>query len=304
MGTVVTIDVVCPEQPVLDDAAVDAAIDRALGWFFHVESVCSRFDERSELRQLTSRIGTPVALSPLLFEALQFALAVSGASGGAFDPTVGRAMEARGFNREHRTGQAVTMTTALASQATYRDLHLDSRTMTATLASPLVLDLGAVAKGLAVDLAARELGPFRHFAVDAGGDLFLSGFNHEGAPWAVGIRDPRNPESLLDVVHVSDQAVCTSGDYERRTPDGRDHHILDPRTDESVNLVRSATVVAATTMVADALATAAFVMGPAEGLRLLVGQGVEGLLITSDLSRHATPGFRSHGIADTADGSR
>jgi thiamine biosynthesis lipoprotein len=155
-----------------------------------------------------------------------------------------------------------------------------------------VLDLGSVAKGLAIDLAARELHGQSNFSIDAGGDLYLGGRNFEGQPWSIGIRHPREPDQLIESLHVSDAAVCTSGDYERRTADGLEHHILDPRTGASAVGVASATVVATSAMVADALATAAFVLGPADGLRLLERHGVEGLIITDTLERFATPGMK------------
>jgi thiamine biosynthesis lipoprotein len=79
--------------------------------------------------------------------------------------------------------------------------------------------------------------------------------------------------------------VCTSGDYER----GR--HILDPRTRVPANSVASATVVAPRAMLADALATAAFVLGPAEGIALLDRMGVDGLIVTTGMERHETQGL-------------
>ena len=91
-----------------------------------------------------------------------------------------------------------------------------------TLHRPLLLDLGAVAKGLAIDMAARELQPFENFAIDAGGDLYFGGCNAAGEPWSVGIRHPRG-DGLLDTLRVSDAAVCTSGDYERRHRCGTSH---------------------------------------------------------------------------------
>ena len=99
MGTLVTIHVVRPNA--------DDAIERAFGWFREIESRCSRFDQQSELAQLTMHVGEPVTASPILFEAVRFALYVAEETGGAFDPTVGHRMEARGFNREDRTGHTV-----------------------------------------------------------------------------------------------------------------------------------------------------------------------------------------------------
>jgi len=280
MGTIVTIHVVSSE------AGVDTSIDRAFGWFHEIEERCTRFDPRSELMQLTAKAGVAVPASPILYEAVRFALMVAEETGGAFDPTVGHRMEARGFNREHRTGATVRTTIAPDDDVSFQDVRLDPDRNTITLLRPLTLDLGAVAKGLAVDLAARELEPFKNFAIDAGGDLYLGGLNPEGDPWSVGIRHPRNAEELIDTLRVSNQAVCTSGDYERAG------HILQPQGGTSPTVVASATVVAPGAMLADALATAVFVLGPAAGIDLLNRLEVDGLIITAELQRHETRGLR------------
>jgi thiamine biosynthesis lipoprotein len=283
MGTIVTIQLVCDES--------DDAIERAFGWFREIESRCSRFDEHSELVQLSMQVGVPVPASPILFEAIRFALLVAEETGGAFDPTVGLRMESRGFDREHRTGRQVRTPIAVDDDVSYRDIEVDASARTITVHKPLLLDLGSVAKGLAVDAAASELQPFGNFAIDAGGDLYLAGRNPKGLPWAVGIRHPRIDGALIDSFNVSDKAVCTSGDYERVAPDGA-VHILDPRSGSGAVSSASVTVIAHTALAADALATAAFVLGPAEGIDLLVRHGAEGLIVTPALDRFETPGLR------------
>jgi thiamine biosynthesis lipoprotein len=295
MGTIVTIDVVVSSSDAAAEARADRACERALAQFDEVESVCSRFDARSELRRLCASAGTPVRVSPLLFETLAFAVAVAEASGGAFDPTVGRVMAARGFNREHRTGAISASETDVASDISFRDVVLDASARTITLRRPLLLDLGAVAKGLAIDLAARELRRGdEDFAIDAGGDVYAAGRNVAGQPWTIGIRHPRHVDAVMHVVRVSDAAVCTTGDYERRSPVDGQAHIVDGRRRAAAAAVASATVIAASAMVADALATAAFALGAGEGRTFLEAQGVEGLLVSSNLDRTETSGFSAH----------
>jgi FAD:protein FMN transferase len=272
MGTVVSIEVDAP----------DPAMERAFEWFRLVEAHCSRFDAASELRQLQA--GKRTRVSPILFEAVRFALMVAEETDGAFDPTVGGRMAARGFNRHYVTRE-VSEAPGSDEGATFRDVEIDEGDHTILLRRPLTLDLGAVAKGLAVDAAARELRPFQNFAIDAGGDLYLGGRNPQGDPWSTGIRHPRVRGELVDRFDVSDRAVCTSGDYER----GR--HILDPRLGEAASGVASATVVAPTAMLADALATAAFVLEPEESISLLTRMGVEGLIVTTGLKLFRTPGL-------------
>ena len=285
MGTMITIQVA--------GRRADAEVDRAFDWFRRVESTCSRFDAGSELMQLARHAGEPVAVSPMLFEALQFAVAVAAETGGAFDPTVGHEMARRGFDREYSTGARLPVTGQERpddDRPTFRDIEIDAAARTVTLRRPLTLDLGAVAKGLAIDMAARDLAPLRDFAIDAGGDLYLSGHNDAGEPWAVGIRHPRLHDRMIETIRVSGAAVCTSGDYERRGTDG-EPHILDPRGDAGSGALASVTVIASNAMLADALATAAFVLGPDDGLRLLEREGVAGVMYSPALERRVTSTF-------------
>jgi len=281
MGTIVSIEVVA------DAGDPGEAVERAFDWFHRIENCCSRFEPESELMQLTHQIGMPVPASAILFEVVQFALAVAKECGGAFDPTIGLSMERRGFNREHRTGTIIRTAIDSDDTVSYRDVRLDPAHRTITLLRPMVLDLGAVAKGFAIDMAARELAHFADFAVDAGGDLYMGGHNRTGEPWSIGIRHPRHEDSVIESIRVSNQAVCTSGDYERGL------HILDPKTRSSATTAASVTVLAPTAMLADALATAAFVLGPAKGIELLERLEVDGLIFTPELDRFATLGMRS-----------
>lgn len=274
MDTLVSIQVVTDH----DDASVRPALDRALKWFTTVEQVCSRFDPNSELRWLLARPGDRVQVSPVLFEALRFAVHLTRATDGAFEPAIGRRLEQNGFNRHYVTGEVLCTPEADAA-ATFRDVHLGPG-RTITLRRPLVLDLGAVAKGLAIDLASCELFDFENFCVEAGGDVYVAGHNPEGRRWRVGVQDPRNLDALATTLHVANRAVCTSGDYERRTADGAGHHLLDPRTGRSATGLASVTVIAPTAMAADGLATAAFILGPDAGRRLLEQSEVGGVFIT------------------------
>jgi FAD:protein FMN transferase len=286
MDTTVTLRAVAPDA---DQFA--ALAERAFGWFHTVERLCSRFDPASEVMQLTRHAGEAVTVSPLLFQAVQFALTVADLSDGAFDPTVGRTLEGLGFNRHYVTGALVS--TALPDDGappSYADVVLDDARRTITLVRPLILDLGAVAKGLAIDLAARELAPLGNFSIDAGGDIYVAGRNEAGTAWRIGVRHPRQPEAVAAVLHVSDLAVCTSGDYERPAATGG-HHIVNPRSGQSPLDVASVTVVAPNAMLADALSTAVFVMGPQRGLQLLEDQGLDGLLLSATLDRWMTPGM-------------
>src|SRR5579862_4799309 len=151
-ASIVVMDTIVTAQAISDlpGADVEQALQRALGWFYEVERVCSRFDPDSEVFRLASLVGEPVEISPLLFEAIRFSLEVAALSSGAFDPTVGAAQAQRGFDRNYVTGERIS-SPAPAGKVTYKDVAINSRHRTVTLRKPLVLDLGAVVKGMAID---------------------------------------------------------------------------------------------------------------------------------------------------------
>jgi thiamine biosynthesis lipoprotein len=282
MDTVVTFRI--PIDPAMPANYV-GHVQRCVQWFRDVELICTRFVADSEVSRLGAGSGRPVKVSAVVFECMRFAVALAVETDGAFDPTIGATMERRGHNTEYRTGNAVS--TTASTDATYRDIHIDEEQFTITVDRPMVIDLGAVAKGLAVDLAAQELSGLKNFLIDAGGDCFASGLNEEGRPWKIGVRHPTDAGAVIETLHVSNSAVCTSGNYDRRSPSG-DGHIVDPRTGATAATLASATVMAPRAVVADGLATAAFVLGPVEGIRLLERQRVSGVLFSPQMERFAT----------------
>jgi thiamine biosynthesis lipoprotein len=290
MDTYVTIKVIT-EQP---EKKAEACIQKAFQQFYYVERVCSRFDAASELRQLSMHVGAPVKPSELLFQALAFAVEMAKLTDGAFDPSIGQTLEKAGFNTNFRSGEK-NQFEALGT-ADYRDILVDEKERSITLSKPMVLDLGAVAKGLAVDLAVKELAGFESFVIDAGGDLYVHGLNENDVPWRVGIQHPHKKTELLGTVELTDSAVCTSGNYERISEKGI-HHLLHPHTSEAVKGVTSCTVIAPFTMLADAFSTAVFIMCPQEGLRLLEENGLEGILMTSENELIMTKGMERYGYA-------
>jgi thiamine biosynthesis lipoprotein len=277
MDTWVNVQVVS-EQP---REVVEPAVQRALAWFETVERICTRFDPTSEVMQLLGQVGQRVRVSTLLFEVVAFALDLAEQTHGAFDPTVGATLEQLGFNVNYRTGALVR--SEVAGDVSHADVRLDRRARTILLRRPVVLDLNAVAKGLAIDLAVQELQGEPDLCLEAGGDLYVRGRNASGELWHVGIQHPRAEGLVARTLRVSDVAVCTSGDYERRSRGGSgEGHILDARTGQPVTDLASVTVVAPTAMAADGLSTAAMVLGRERGPQLLEAQGVGGLLMSAD----------------------
>jgi thiamine biosynthesis lipoprotein len=257
--------------------------------FASVEATLSRFRPESELSRLNRNSGAPFTASPLLFQVVAEALEAARATDGLFDPTVLRALEAAGYDRSFDDLREGIVERGPVLPATargqWRKVTLDPERRTIMLPEQCGLDLGGIAKGWTVDQAVHLLAGrgFRHFAVDAGGDLYAAGRQADGSPWHVGVEDPRAPERDLVLLQVEDCAVATSSICRRRwMRHGRAyHHLIDPRTGMPAQSgVLAATVLAPTVAWAEVLAKAVVFLGPHEGLRFLEQQpDAAGLLV-------------------------
>lgn len=273
-------------------------MEKALSCFQIVEKICSRFDPQSEVMLLAQKIGTPLQVSRVLFETVSFAYEIAELTQGIFDPTVGKQMEDLGFNRHYLTRQNILTPLIDSSPVSYKNIIMDREQKTLLLEKPLILDLGAVAKGYAVDLAAKELQDFESYSINAGGDLYLKGLNELGEPWKVGIQHPYEHERILCTLQLTDTAVCTSGSYERKSKkDPSLHHFILPKTrlhpDGSEEWV-SSTVIAPYAMMADALATAAFIQGVPAGVHTIEELDVDGIFFTSTLKMYTTQNMKRY----------
>jgi thiamine biosynthesis lipoprotein len=151
------------------------------------------------------------------------------------------------------------------------------------------LDPSGYVKGWAVEQGAAilEAHGLQHFAINAGGDVALRGAPLPDLTWRVGVRDPDDPSRVCAVVSPPGPgAVASSGSYERGA------HVIDPSTGAPTADVASVTIVGPDLGLADAYATAVYVLG-LEGLRWLDQQpGYHGLVVTHDGQLHATAGMR------------
>jgi thiamine biosynthesis lipoprotein len=244
-----------------------------------------------ELAQVNEAIGAGRAarVDPGLASLLEKAQQLSARSGGAFDPGVGALVQLWGFNDAANPPDAPPDRAAIAAwlkdPASIAALRVDGDRVSASRRT-LLIDLGGIAKGEAVDRIVRLLtdAGFDDVLVNAGGDLRAVG-RRAGRGWRVGIKAPRGP-GLLGVVELdSGEAAFSSGDYERYYDfhGKRMHHILDPATGYPVDHTRAVTVIAADGVTADAAATAVFVAGPDRWQQVARALGVK-LVLRVDAS--------------------
>jgi FAD:protein FMN transferase len=298
MGTVVEVTVSVPHDTDAEAllAGAHAEMERVAALFNprNAESFVARLN-----RQPT---GVPLAVGPdegEVLDVLEQALRISELSEGAFDITFASVDDLWRFDRENPSLPTPDQIARIPEKIDYRRVVVDREALTVTLLGEGTrIGLGGIAKGTVVDKGAAWLGEHGVDAalINAGGDIRGFGRKPDGSPWRVGLRHPREKGKLVPGVRlpVADFSLVTSGDYERSfVIDGtRYHHILNPKTGMPATGLISVTLFAPTTELADALATAVFVLGPDEGLALAEKTvDVEAILITDHERILATTGL-------------
>jgi len=270
-----------------DDAALaERAMDAVMVEMRRTDELMSTYKPESELSQVNAHaFERPVAVDPEIILVVERGLEMSRLSGGAFDITYASV----GYLYDYRTHQhpSEQQIAAALPGVDYRQVQVDrERNTIRFLRKGVRIDLGGIAKGYAVDRSIERLQALgiRNAMVNAGGDTRLLG-DRRGKPWIVGIRDPRNDGRVVTRLPLADEAISTSGDYERYFEEGgvRYHHILVPGTGHSAREVRSATVLGADATLTDALSTTVFVLGVERGMQLVARlPGVEAVVVDAE----------------------
>jgi thiamine biosynthesis lipoprotein len=292
MGTVVEITLVGETEEELSKAALQAFQE-----IKRIEWLMSQWIESSDISQINRSAGKGwVKVSPETTEVIKAAQKISELSEGGFDVTVGPLVELWRRAREKGippSNEEVKRTLKLVN---FKDLLVDSEKGVYLRKEGMSVDLGGIAKGYAVDKAferLRNLG-YKNLIVNAGGDLRAAGSKFD-QPWTIGIQHPRESQKIMAKVSISDEAIATSGDYEKFfTHQGnRYHHILNPKDGFPTVGCQSVTVIGKDGMTTDGFATAVFVLGPERGYALCEKlEGVECLIVDKDGRITFSPGLK------------
>lgn len=290
MGTIVSIQIIGPKNR--SEGALHLAFDEIK----RIEDQMDIHKNNSEISRLNKEGRLDTASSDLIY-VINRSIHFSRISAGAFDITIHPILELwrnKINSGSYPADQEINDTLTLVN---YRNITVENDTVGFELEG-MSIDLGGVAKGYAVDRAVEVLRKqgFDSGFVDAGGDGMFFGTKPDGLPWIVGLRNPDNKTESIIVLKILDMAVATSGNYERYfNESARLSHISDPRTGYSSQNLISATVIAASAMEADALATAVFVLGPDEGMELIEKtEDTEALLITPERQILKSSGFDTY----------
>ncbi len=280
------------------DKAAQSALNAAFAEMTRIDALMSFYSKNSELSKI-NRIASkkPVKVSPEIYNIIKDSMYYAKLSRGGFDLTVGELTKLWGFGTQ---SQKLPSKTALKNSLFLVGYELvkfndDKLTVSLTKAG-MSLDLGGIAKGYAMDRAMDIIK--RHgitsALINAGGDILAAGYKSGGKNWRIGIQHPRKKDVIVKKMNIYNQAVVTSGDYERYfEQDGiRYHHILDSFTGMPARKCQSVTIISKDALSADALSTAVFVLGAKAGMRLIETlDHTEGLIIDAEGKLSASSGL-------------
>lgn len=236
-----------------------------------VENLLSKYKPESEISRL-NRLGE-LKVSPDTYYVLKKSKEFFEASAGAFDISVGPLVDIWGFtDKEYSLPKEQEVKLALSLVGSDKIIFNEENNVVKFTIPGMKLDLGAIAKGFALDCAVKRLrqNQVKSCLINAGGQVCALG-DKLGVPWEIVIQNPRGRD-FSGTLKLKDSSVATSGDYQQYfVRDGRRYaHILDPRTGRPAQSgVISVTVIAKDGLTADALATAMFVLGKEKGAALL-----------------------------------
>ena len=240
-----------------------------------IENLISSWDQKSETSRINRNAGiAAVEVSKELFDLIFRAQQISKLSSGAFDLTFAAIDKLWNFDGRESEMPNPDALNASVFNIGYQLIELDEESLTVFLPKKgMKIGFGAIGKGYAADRAKQLLVERRVLGgiINASGDMNTWGTKPDGSSWTIGIVNPMNNKKVFSWFSLEHNSVVTSGDYEKFTQiNGRRYsHIIDPRTGIPSQGIVSCTVFAGKAELADAIATAVFVMGVESGLFLI-----------------------------------
>ncbi len=274
MGSIVTIKAFCE-----DERLCNKAIDEAFLEIKTIDRLMSVFDKNSQLSLVNSHSkDKEVGVDTRLIEVFEHAERFSHLTNGAFDVTVEPLMQLYGFRDDavlHHFPTDKEIAGTLDGIGV-KNILLDTENSTVALAHPETkIDFGGIAVGYSLDRAAEILRShgITSALLNHSGDIYAIGAPPDEDSWTIEITEPQHTDRTITTVHIKDQALSTSGNYENfRKADGKTiGHLLNPSTGKTATSILSGTTIAPMAIEADALSTGFFVLG-LEQTKIIVQQ--------------------------------
>lgn len=291
MGTFVSITLLHSSK---DEA--EEALGRAYEEIFRLTGLLSRFDKKTAISHLNDD-GVLNDISPEISHVLSRAFYYYDLTNGAFDVSVKPLIDLfsakfskdeNGYPNKSEITEALKLVGLEKVEFRNNSIRFKEKGMGITL--------DGIAKGYIVDCASEVLNKhhIKNYLINAGGDIRVAGRRSQKRAWTIAIQDPDKKGKHPDIIHLSDGAIATSGNYEVYFDrEKMFHHIVNPITGISPRL-SSVSISAPSTMEADALSTGVFVMNPEDGIRFINSLPYcESLIIERNNKKSHSKGWKS-----------
>lgn len=275
------------------------ASETAFAEMTRLDAIMSNWKEKSEISEINrSQEGKWIPVSKELFEVISKGIDVSKSTEGAFDITVGKLLHLWGFYTSSPEKPLKEEIDKVLNSVGYKLIELDTeKHLLFFKKSGVEIDLGGIAKGYILEKGFETLktSGIKAGLINGSGDVYVWGKKPGDKLWNIAVEDPLNREKPLTVLPVTDTAIFTSGDYERRfvSENGVFHHILDPKTGMSASKCHGVTVIGKTINYVNGLSSAVFVLGPEKGISFIEKlNDVEAVVFDADGKVILSKGFK------------
>ncbi|MGB5894665.1 MAG: FAD:protein FMN transferase, partial [Ignavibacteriaceae bacterium] len=250
-----------------DRKKAEASIEKAFNEIKRIDDLFSTYNKNSPVWKLNHNQDTLINVDPEIFSLMILCDSIYNITSGSFDVSLNKLLTTWSFDGDYPSLPADDKLNSALLNSGWDNIKLLEDNMFKR-AVGIELNFGAIAKGYAVDKAISVLkaNQISSALINAGGEIKTIGDD-----WVIGIQHPRNQNQIIEKVDPGEMSVATSGDYEKYFElDGkRYHHILNPKTGYPADGLINVTVLNKSCAIADALATAVFVLGQVKGLRLI-----------------------------------
>ena len=259
-----------------DEKWANERIESAILEIHRIEQLLTTFKPTSQTNQINVQAGIkPVRVDKEVFELIQRSLKISNLTQGAFDITYG-SIDKSLWNFDTKMTSLPDKDTAknMVKLIDYQKVMLNKNDYSVLLKDVgMRIGFGGIGKGYAAEMAKQLMirEGVKSGVVNASGDLTTWGNQPDGKQWTIGIADPNHKNKTFSSINISNMAVATSGDYEKfvMINDKRYSHTINPKTGLPITGIKSVTIIAPNTELADSLATPVMVMGVKVGLDLI-----------------------------------
>jgi len=290
LGTVVEIQVRDKDRK-----KAETSIEKAFNEIKRIDELFSTYNEDSPIWKLNHNKDTLITVDPEIFSLMALCDSIYNLSYGSFDVSLNKLITTWGFDSDDPfMPDDDKLSSALLNSGWNNINLLEENSFKRSTGTEL--NFGAIAKGYAVDKAVNvliKLG-INSALVNAGGEIKTIGDD-----WVIGIQHPENQNLIIEKVNPGEMSIATSGEYEKyfELNGKRYHHILNPKTGYPADSLISVTVLNKSCTIADALATAVFVLGQSKGLRLIERlPETEVMIIDNQMNKIYSSGFEKFNL--------